>query len=64
MDGEVETPAVPAATPTSGIAMGRFNIMLGRSVVTFNDGDSVRVASSEYHQLKRLGAPIAWDDAS
>ncbi len=61
-DGVEETPAIPQAVPTTGIAVGRFSIMLGRSLVTFNDGDSVRVAPSEYHQLKRLGAPIVWDD--
>lgn len=55
-------PVAPPAVPTTGIAVGRFNIMLGRSVVSFNDGDSVRVAPSEYHQLVRLGAPIVWDD--
>ncbi|HQT62551.1 hypothetical protein [Acidiphilium sp.] len=61
-DDEAETPVAPPAAPTTGIAVGRFSIMLGRSVVTFNDGDSVRVAPSEYYTLKRLGAPIVWDD--
>lgn len=62
-DDEAQAPVAPQSVPTTGIAVGRFSIMLGRSVVTFNDGDSVRVAPSEYHQLKRLGAPIVWDDA-